>query len=106
MQEISKQVKLISILLETEKFLDIEVPPTPEALVNHYFDDDFMFTMVNLSNTYAFERKHQDPKLSCWKNKKSNKDYQYAVYGSLICISLLLWYCKMTIKERLLAPEF
>ena len=25
-----------------------EVPPTPEALADHYFNEDFMFTMVGL----------------------------------------------------------
>ena len=41
-----------------------EIPPTPEALVDHYFDD-----------------------------------------GSLLCTNLLLWYCNITTKERLLASE-
>ena len=34
-----------------------EVAPTSEALVDHYFNEDFMFTMVNSSNVYACERK-------------------------------------------------
>ena len=37
---------------------------------DHYFNEDFMSTMVNLSNVYDFEQKRSDPKLICWENKK------------------------------------
>ena len=57
MQEISKQLKLNSTIFGNKVNSGYkEVVPTPEASVDSYFNEDFMFTMVvNLSNTYAFE---------------------------------------------------
>ena len=40
-----------------------EVPATPEALIDHYYNEDFM--LKTRQNAYAFERKCQDPKLCC-----------------------------------------
>ncbi len=50
-----------------------ELPPTPSALINHYFSEEMVDNIVNSSNAYAFERKWREPNLKSWKNKTVTK---------------------------------
>ena len=51
-----------------------ELPPTPLAMVEHYFSDTLIESIVNSSNANAFERKRREPNLSVWKKKNITKE--------------------------------
>ena len=43
-------------------------------MVEHYFSDTLIKSIVYSSNAYAFERKRREPNLSAWKKKNASKE--------------------------------
>ena len=77
----------------------VTVPLTPANLVDKYWTEEFVNTIVENSNNYRTIKKETKPHLSCWKRKSDSSPFTPQDIYRFLAIIYYIGICKLPSKR-------